>query len=151
MGTTFETIYNLSLITIKDYRIDNWAKKDYNVFLNHMEGILIRAIPRFSNCLQSLEYNTTTTTPYFINDLTYLEQSILADLMVEIWFFGNMNDAAQINMQLQGRDKKTFSESANLKQKSEYYDKLVEKLSQSMTDYQLNNDNFSKVLGGMYE
>lgn len=151
MGTTFETIYNLSLVTIRDYKIDKWAKQDYNTFLQYMKGILIRAIPKFTNCLQSLEYtDVATNEPYFINDLTYMEQSILADLMVETWFFSNINDATQINMQLQGRDKKIQSADANLKQKSEYYDRLKEKLSQSMSDYQLSGNNFTKVLGDMY-
>ena len=151
MGTTFETIYNLSLITIRDYKIDKWAKQDYNTFLQYMKGILIRAIPKFTNCLQSLEYaDVATNERYFINNLTYMEQSILADLMVETWFFSNINDATQINMQLQGRDKKIQSADANLKQKSEYYDRLKEKLSQSMSDYQLSGDNFTKVLGDMY-
>ena len=151
MGTTFETIYNLSLITIRDYKIDKWAKQDYNTFLQYMKGILMRAIPKFTNCLQSLEYaDVATNEPYFINNLTYMEQSILADLMVETWFFSNINDATQINMQLQGRDKKIQSADANLKQKSEYYDRLKEKLSQSMSDYQLSGDNFTKVLGDMY-
>ena len=152
MGTTFETIYNLSLITIRDYKIDKWAKQDYNTFLQYMKGILIRAIPRFTSCLQSLEYaDATTNEPYFINDLTYMEQSILADLMVEVWFFSNINDATQINMQLQGRDKNIQSADANLKQKSEYYDRLKEKISQSISDYQFSGNNFTKVLGDMYE
>ena len=75
----------------------------------------------------------------------------MADLMVEIWFFSDINDIVQINVQLQGRDKKTNSIDANLKQKSEYYDRIKEKISQSMSDYQLSGDNFAKVLGDMYE
>ena len=153
MGTTFERIYDLALITIRDYKIDNWAKNQYNVFLQYMQGILIRAIPKFTNCLQNLDYtqDPTTNVYYFINTLTPLEQSILADLMVEIWFFSDINDIVQINVQLQGRDKKTNSIDANLKQKSEYYDRIKEKISQSMSDYQLSGDNFAKVLGDMYE
>lgn len=156
MGTDFEEIYNLALITIRDYKIDKWAITDYNIFLNHMQGILIRSIPRFTGCLKSLNYKLDvvvviegipTIKSFFDNELTNLEKSILADSMVNTWFFADINDITEINLSLQGRDKKTHSESSNLKEKSEYYDRLNERLSQSINDYQLEGDNFDVIFG----
>lgn len=156
MGTDFEEIYNLALITIRDYKIDKWAVKDYNIFLNYMQGILIRSIPKFTGCLKSLKYRLNisvviegvpTIKSFFEEKLTNLEQSILADSMVNTWFFSGINDVTEVNLSLQGRDKKTHSASQNLKEKSEYYDRLNERLSQSINDYQLEGDNFDVIFG----
>ena len=147
MGTPFENIYGQALIVIRDYRLDKLAQTDYASFLLHLQGILINAIPRFSGCLQSLDYDLNAVPPAFINDLSLSEQAILADFMVLVWFMNDTNDITQINLHLQGRDKKTHSESANLKEKTKYLIDLRERVIQRISDYQLEDDSFNKIFG----
>lgn len=145
--TPFTDVYGLALTLIRDYRLDNLAKKDYDSFLTQMQSILIQAIPRFTGCLTPLDYNLTQTPPSFNNTLTLLEQSILADYMVLIWFMKDTNDITQINLKLQGRDKTNHSSDANLKGKAKYLNDLKEMNSLRVNEYQLSSDNFDKIFG----
>lgn len=145
--TPFTDIYSLALELIKDYRLDSLAKKDYDSFLIQMEGILIQAIPRFTGSLTPLDYDLTKIPPSFNNTLTLLEQSILADYMVLIWFMKDTNDITQVNLKLQGRDKKTHASEANLKGKAKYLNDLKEMNSLRINEYQLSGDNFNKIFG----
>jgi hypothetical protein len=67
-------------------------------------------------------------------------------LVVYKWFEREMQDVRQFNNHLQTRDFKVYSEANNLKQKSEYADKLREKYLYEIQQYQLNNlDSFWEV------
>lgn len=143
--TPFDNIYDLALVVIQDYKIDNLATTDIESFKLYMRGFLINSIPEFSTtCFTSLEYDETQNC--FIEDLSMLEKSILADIIVIKWMERETNNATQINLRLQGRDKKSNAESSNLKEKSERLDRLREKLAQKMVDYQLQPSYFDKVL-----
>ena len=48
MGTNVEKVYDIALITIRDYRLDNLAKADYNAFLKYLQGLLVKGIPEFT-------------------------------------------------------------------------------------------------------
>lgn len=138
MATSFEEIYDLALVMINDYRLNHLYKTDEQVFLTHMQGFLVNAIPMAEEgCEQPLEYNINGQT--FLKDLPSKIRKILADAIVIVWFESIVNDTTQVNNLLQGRDKKTFSAAQNLKEKSEYLDRMREKLRQDITDYQVSN------------
>lgn len=134
MGTPFSTIYDLALVVIRDYRLNHLYTTDQDAFNLFMQGLTVKSIPKFTNCLQSLDY-TLDDEPSFVATLTNKEIDIVADLVAITWFETNINDATQVNLHLQGRDKKTNVESSNLKEKSEYFDRLREKVKQDMNDY----------------
>lgn len=137
MGTPFTDIYDMAQIIINDYRINSLAQTDVNTYLKYMQGLLIKSLPKFKGCMQDLSYDIASAT--FNSTLTSDEIDILAELVALTWFNSIINDITQVNLHLQGRDKKTASAAQNLKEKSEYFDRLREKVRQEITDYQIQN------------
>lgn len=145
--TPFKDITDKALIILGDYRIDNYYKKDKLACQNYLNGFVVKAIPKFTNCIKSLNYSEVEVTdketlkPYNImvidSDLDMLEIDILSNLVKIEWFDRNTDDAKEINNHLQGRDKKSHMESSILKEKSERSDKLKEKVNQQMSDYEM--------------
>ena len=136
MATSFDTIEDLFLISVRDYRIDALASNQ-TVLQQYLDGFLIKAVPNFTACLQDLSYDSVTRT--FTSTFTNLENEILANLMEVEWFKNDVNDVTQINLHLMNREFKLNSENENLKQKSEYLDRAREKAHQLATEYQLLN------------
>lgn len=137
VGTPFEEIYDLAMLTIEDYRLDYLYQNDPEAFSLQFQGWLEKAVAKFDGSVTCLEYNIYDAR--FRNRLSKKEKDILADYIVMFWFEWNKNSAEQINLQLQGRDKKRNAESSNLKEKAIVLDKLREKVRQDVTDYQLNH------------
>lgn len=136
MATSFDTIEDLFLISVRDYRIDALASNQ-TVLQQYLDGFLIKAVPNFTACLQDLSYDSVART--FASTFTNLENEILASLMEVEWFKSDVNDVTQINLHLMNREFKLNSENENLKQKSEYLDRAREKAHQLATEYQLLN------------
>ena len=143
MPTSFDTIIDLALTLIDDYKLIKLYNQSQTKFLAYCDGLLIAAIPNFFRCNQSLEY--TAETRQFSNELTNAEISILADLWILEWFKKETQDSRKINALLQSSGSfKSHSAAQNLKEKSTYLDGLREKVEQKMTNYQLQNiDNIS--------
>lgn len=148
MGTTFNEIYDLTLVVINDPKIDNLYKysieHEDDAFYTYMEGFLIRAIPLFDGSLIDLSVDTKDKA--FINVLTIKEKEVLANIIERLWWKSETNIDEYIALGLQGRDRKTHSEASNLKAKSEHMVKLREEISQIITNYQLNS--FDTVMKG---
>lgn len=157
--TPFTNIYDKALVVIQDYKLDNLANKDYASFLIFMKGMLESSIDLFNGTLKDLSWTERVDTEelqdgsvievddsYFNADLTSKEQSILAMILVYNWFLRETQDVRQYNLHLKTRDYQLYSESNNLKQKSDYLDKLREKYLYEIQQYQLNNlDDFWEV------
>lgn len=143
MPTSFDTIIDLALTLIDDYKLIKLYNQSQTKFLVYCDNLLISAIPNFFRCNQSLEY--TAETRQFNNELTNAEISILADLWILEWFKKETQDSRKINALLQSSGSfKSHSAAQNLKEKSTYLDGLREKVEQKMTNYQLQNiDNIS--------
>jgi hypothetical protein len=141
MATSFDSIKDLALIIIRDYKLDKLYEKSVDDFQKYTDGMLIKSIPKFVECLQPLDYNTETRE--FANELTLKEQSILADWFVYTWFETNVNDVTQFNLHLTNTDFKHYAEANNLDAKSEYLDRMREKIKQDSLDYQ--NENIDKI------
>jgi hypothetical protein len=141
MGTPFETVYDRALAVIKDYKLDSLAQTDYASFLLYWQSILEISVPDFTGCFNSLEYDDTLKE--FNATLTNKEINILAKIMVAGWFSGQVQDVVQFQLHLQQKEFKHYAEGQNLKEKSEYLDRLREKYNQDIQDYQI--ENFSQV------
>lgn len=139
MATQFDTIIDLALITVDDYKIAKLYNQDINKFRKWCDGLLISAIPNFLNCKKSLTYDTTTRA--FEADLSNMEISILADLWAIEWFKSETYVAEQLanSLQISGGFK-THSPAQNFKEKNIGLGYLTEKVSQKMlNDYPLQS------------
>jgi hypothetical protein len=151
VSTTFEEVYDLFTIVVQDYKLTELY--NYSVehtsddFTTYLQGFLIRAIPRFTYCANSLSY-TTTPTAQFTATLTLNEKEILSDLMVVEWFDREINDVTQFNLHLNDTDFKHYAEGQNLKEKSDRIDRLREKIKQDMTDYEFGNIDWNAWASG---
>lgn len=148
--TSFDTIIDLALITVQDYKLDKLYNQSEQAFKTQCDAYLISAIPNFTECRQSLDYNTVTRE--FASDLTDMEISILADLWCIEWFKKQTQDVTQIQAKLQISSGFTSHSAAqNLKEKSTYLDKLREKVSQKIVDYQLQDILKLESFQGWYQ
>lgn len=144
MGTLFDRVYDRALIIIEDYKLNRLAEEDYESFLLYLQGNLERSIPDFTSCNTDLSYEEVedddgNKVMTFVNDLSSKEINILSSIMVYNWFSRKVNDVTQFQGHLNNKEFKAHSESQNLKEKSEYLDRLREKFNQDITDYQLED------------
>lgn len=133
--TSFDTIIDLAMATIQDYKLNNLYDSSQDDFATITNAFLIRGLPEFTNCKSSLAYDINQHA--FLADLSPLEISILADLWVYEWFNWHVQNVTQFQGKMSPSDFKHYSEAENLKQKSEYMDKIREKFNQKMVDYSL--------------
>ncbi len=134
--TNFDTIEDMALIIIDDYKMMKAYQSDVESFKEYLDGFLIQATMQFYQCRQDLTYDSTER--YFNADLTTLEQSILADFFVINWWRRETNNAAQIALKLKVSTAFTFnSESQNFKEKQTIIDKLEEQVNLKITEYML--------------
>lgn len=139
MGTTFDDIEDIAMITIRDYRIDNLAMTDPSVFRTYLDGFLIRAVPKFVNCLDSLEYDESARA--FARELKDMEKEILACFFNIEWMTAQIQDVTEFRLHMKNREFSIASEGENLKQKRVFVNDMREKANQLTTDYQIQNLN----------
>lgn len=138
MPTSFDTVIDLALSLIDDYKLVKLYNANVDKFIKYCDGLLYAAIPNFTRCNQSLEYDASLR--QFNNTLTPLEISILADLWIIEWFAKETQDSRKINVLLQSSGSfKTHTAAQNLKEKYSYLNGLREKVEQKMTNYQLQD------------
>lgn len=136
--TEFDSVIDLALTTVNDYRLHKLFEKSEDEFRTYCDGFLISAIPHFSKCRQSLEYDTTARA--FISDLTGIEKSILANLWIIQWYARDNQTYALYRQKLQNSGSfKNHAESQNLKENSIYIDKLREEVDRQIVAYQLED------------
>ena len=116
MATSFDDIIDMALVTIQDYKLNNLYSANPASFEMITNSFLLKGLPEFTNCKTPLTYNTQSRT--FLNTLTPLEISILADLWVYEWFNWNVQNVTQFQNKMSPSDFKHYSEAENLKQKS---------------------------------
>lgn len=150
MGNTkISDIYKMFLLTIQDYRIKKMFIDTPEVADDLMQNFLIDAVSKFINCskqINELDFENDT----FFCELDIQEKTIIKDLMVIAWMNWNVNDITQMNWSLNDNDFRHFSEEKNLKEKSEYADRLREKVSQDMVNYGLSHTPFKEWAVGNY-
>lgn len=151
--TNFKVVYDRAMGRITDYRINNLFSKDESVFYDFMRQKLYEAIDTFNGCLSDLSYHSelvgVVTEWYFDKTLSSKETSILAYGLIIAWMEQNMLDITQMNLHLNTREFKNFSESQNFKQKGEVLDKMREDMSREITEYQFKNLSTLPFFGGI--
>lgn len=132
--TAYTEIYDLFLMTAKDYKLDELYNSSEEDFAIYLQGFLVYAIADFTSCKNNLELRDDEEGTFLI-DLTTKEKIILAKLMVMAWLKSQINNVTQFQLKLTDKDFKHHSESQNLTAKKEYYANLREEVSQDMVDY----------------
>lgn len=136
--TDFDEIIDLALVVVNDYRLEKLWQQSAEEFKTYVDGFLLTAVPYFSQCRQSLEYEATER--HFIADLTLSEKSILAKLWVIQWYSRDNQTYALYRQHLQNSGSfKNHAESQNLKENSVYADKLREEVDRQIVAYQLED------------
>lgn len=148
MATSFDEIIDMALVTIQDYKLNSLYATNPQDFETITTSFLKKGLPEFYNCKNSLAYDATNRV--FVSTLTPLEISILSDLWVYEWFSWHVQNVTQFEGKMTPSDFKHFSEAENLKQKSEYLDRLREKHSQKMVDYGLLNVDWNNWGSGSF-
>lgn len=135
MGTPFSEIIDMAMIGIRDYKLDTVFENDPEIFDNIMIGYLLKSVPKFTGCKQSLEYDLDTQT--FNSTLDAIEIDILADLVGMTWYIAEVQDVLEFKETLQDSDFKRYSTGQNLKSRQNYLEMMKENYKQHITDYQL--------------
>jgi len=147
--TSFDDVYDLTLVSFRDYKLDKLYDISVDDFKNVLQGYLFKAIPKFTNCKKDLE-DFDLTTKIFNNDLNLTEKVILSDFMVIEWMTSKILDITQMQLHLNDTDYKTFSEERNLKGKIEAQNILIERVNQDTTKYGIKNIPWGEWAGGNF-
>lgn len=135
MATSFDTVEDLAIQTINDYKLAKLYSQSLDDFHQWCDGFLYCAIPQFIDCLQSLEFNEEDRT--FISDLSIQEARILANFFIIAWWERETNDGTQIAQKLNvpSSFKVEGVSSQNMKEKQNIIDKLREENSRLINNY----------------
>lgn len=134
--TSFDKVIEMALSIVNDYKISKLFDTNYDNFQSFCDGLLFNAIPQFTECQQSLDYNTEQRE--FNAVLTNLEIYILSRYWVIAWWERENNNAAQIALKLGIKNQYSYnSESQNFKEKQNVIDKLREEVDRATQDYLL--------------
>jgi hypothetical protein len=148
-NTSFDEIYDLSLVSFRDYKLDKLYGISEEDFKNVLQGYLFKAIPKFIGCKKNLEdFNKTTKT--FNSELSLTEQVILSDFLVIEWMTPQILDITQMELHLNDTDFKHYAEQQNLKGKIEVQNILIERNDVQTTRYGLNNIPWTDWAGGNF-
>lgn len=135
MATSFDTIEDLALQTINDYKLVKLYNQSMDDFQKWCDGFLMSAIPQFTDCVQSLAFDLAGRE--FVSDLTIQETKILANFFIISWWERETNDGAQIAQKLNvpSSFKVEGVSSQNMKEKQNIIDKLREENSRLINNY----------------
>lgn len=139
--TSFDRIEELALSIVDDYKLSKLLESSYDNFQSFCDSLLFNAIPQFTECRQSLDYNVEQRE--FNAVLTNLEIYILSRYWVIAWWERENNNAAQIALKLGIKNQYSYnSESQNFKEKQNVIDKLREEVDRATQDYLLLDLDF---------
>lgn len=134
--TSFEEIYRLFLNSISnDYRLKKMFEDDPEIAEDILETWLMKSISAFTDCRFNLSALADFSNKYFTENLWVDEKVILAEFMIYYWLEYNINNIVQMSLTIQDRDFRTHAEERNLSGKSEYADKIREKVYHLVSEY----------------
>lgn len=154
MTTPYTDIIDLAMLSLKDYHLDKLWKQSETLFLTEMQGYLIRGIPLFSNCRKDLsDRDDSPDNPaeaHFNFQLDDFEKNILADCLVIVYLDQQILDIRQITGMMQNKTEATrYSEANLLKAKDELRSAKVERLNSQLTNYELRDADWARMVGGI--
>jgi hypothetical protein len=148
VATTYKTIYDLALTQIKDYKLDDLYTLSPTNFAIYLNGFLMKAIPRFDNCIKDLS-DRNETTKQFNETLDDDEIDILSEYMVVAWMTSEINDVRQITaMMLDKQQSHRYSEANLLDKKTALRNMTLETLDTRKTAYGLKHNDWEAWSNG---
>ena len=135
MATSFDSVIDMALIIIRDYKLDALYQEDAGSFNLVLQGYMLKGLPKFEvSCLDSLAYNLETRT--FERELSDVEIDIISDWTVIMWYTDQINDVLEFKEPLSDVDFKRLATGQNLKPRQAYLQELRRKAKQDATNYQ---------------
>jgi len=150
MTTAYDSVYDLFLIEIKDWKIDALYTASPTNFAIYLKGFLVLCIPEF-DVFSDQSLARTDSTSLFTETLTDKNMQILAKMMVIKWMKKEIQDVRQMNLHITGKDFRTYSEAQNLKGKESYLIFMKEELSQALSNYAWYGYDFTDWQAGTFE
>ncbi len=135
MATSLDSVIDMALITMRDYKLDALYESDEEAFKTVLEGYMLKGLPKFEvSCMKSITYNTDTKE--FDEDLTSIEIDIISDWTVIMWYTDQINDVLEFKEPLRDVDFNRLATGQNLKPRQAYLEELRRKAKQDATNYQ---------------
>lgn len=141
--TPYSNVYKRFLRKITDYRLGELSNEDVEDVMN---GYLDGAISSFTKCEKDLR-NRDDKKQVFYEDLTDMEQEILAKSLVVEWIEPQINSIMNLQPILNDHDFKTYSQANFLKVKLELKDDLQNEIDNLMIDYTYDIGDIENSLG----
>ena len=135
MATSFDSVIDMALIIIRDYKLDALYQDDADSFNLVLQGYMLKGLPKFEvSCVDSLAYDLETRT--FERELSDIEIDIISDWTVIMWYTDQINDVLEFKEPLSDVDFKRLATGQNLKPRQAYLQELRRKAKQDATNYQ---------------
>lgn len=135
MATSFDSVIDMALIIIRDYKLDALYQEDADSFNLVLQGYMLKGLPKFEvSCVDSLAYDLETRT--FERELSDIEIDIISDWTVIMWYTDQINDVLEFKEPLSDVDFKRLATGQNLKPRQAYLQELRRKAKQDATNYQ---------------
>jgi hypothetical protein len=135
MATSLDSVIDMALIIMRDYKLDALYESDEEAFKTVLEGYMLKGLPKFEvSCMKSITYNTDTKE--FDEDLTSIEIDIISDWTVIMWYTDQINDVLEFKEPLRDVDFNRLATGQNLKPRQAYLEELRRKAKQDATNYQ---------------
>lgn len=135
MATSFDSVIDMALIVIRDYKLDALYEDSEDDFKAILDGYMLKGLPKFKvSCLKSLDYDLENRE--FIEDLDMVEIDIIADWTVIEWYTDQLQDVLEFKESLRDVDFNRFATGQNLKPRQAYLEELRKKVKQDTTNYQ---------------
>jgi len=142
MATPYSDIYDIALVEIRDYKLDKLYTLSPTNFAIYLNGFLLKAIPKFDNCIKDLS-DRNETTKQFNKTLDDDEKDLLAEYLVVAWLTSEINDVRQLTGMMQnGKEARRYSEANLLDKKIALRDKTIETLDTRKTQYGLKHNDW---------
>ena len=140
MATSFDSVIDMALIIIRDYKLDALYETDENSFKQILQGYMLKGLPKFEiSSIKSLEYDLTNRE--FVEDLDDVEIDIISDWTVIMWYTDKIQDVLEFKEPLSDVDFKRLATGQNLKPRQAYLQELRRKAKQDATNYQFMHMN----------
>ena len=138
MATSFDSVIDMALIIIRDYKLDALYDSDENSFKQVLQGYMLKGLPKFEvSSIKPLSYDLETRT--FDEDLDTIEIDIISDWTVIMWYTDQLQDVLEFKEPLRDVDFNRFATGQNLKLRQSYLEELRRKVKQDATNYQFQH------------
>lgn len=149
MATPFDSIYDFALVSFKDWRLDKLYQTNPSSFEIVMQGLLLKAIPKFQNCNVNL-YNYDLILKQFIDTLDLDTQVILSNFLILEWFETQINDARENAVLVNDTDFNVKNQNTVIRERADLRDKFREMNERELLKYNLKNVDWQKLINGDY-